>query len=743
MKKHTKRSDNWNTSAIRYIIPVILIGLLMAAILAVLIWNTVGLHQKLRQNAESYADDITAQLANNISSRMQMRSTYICNLADTFSKMPEFLLTEELLERKAKYLKMEEIFVVQDDGAVIPADVKHAELMPHLGKDSELYTQASIFFAGAGPHDHSEVFFTAPIFRSDGNNDLLVGVRTDNLLQQMLQEVDLENQGLSCIVDSSGAVIVAASDTKPFHDLYDIFEEAPDREESAKIQHMRDDIKAGRSGIIQFENIGGEPLMLGYDFLGINDWILLTLLPADLFTQGSGRYMLRYAVITGFLILSSFLILAYITKSARRSLSTALTDTLTGGMNKTAFLMEGERLTREHRQQVYTIVYLNFRNFKRINDRFGAKGGDEVLRKTYHALQECMRPGELLSRTSEDHFYLLLKCGREQTLRRLDEILDRLVGKLPAHFCIDRKSIAQGAYLITDRETDFLVLSDRAKLASMYQTEIEGCRFYDDAVSRQMERELALDASFQSAIDHHEFQIYIQPKVRPGQAQKSGGEVLVRWQHPRFGMLFPGDFIPLFEHNGKICDLDFYMFEETCRLQRGWLEEGREIPLSVNLSRAHMLSNDMSFLNRFKELKDAYQIPDGLIELELTESLMLERRDFRLAATVIDLIRSMGFCCSIDDFGFGYSSLALLQNLNVSTVKLDRQFFLNENAKTWTVVRRVTQLAHDLNMTVVAEGIEDYTQVERLRQCGCDLIQGYVYAKPMPVADFERWPAAQ
>lgn len=162
--------------------------------------------------------------------------------------------------------------------------------------------------------------------------------------------------------------------------------------------------------------------------------------------------------------------------------------------------------------------------------------------------------------------------------------------------------------------------------------------------------------------------------------------------------------------------------------------------MSVNLSRAHLISSDISFLDRFKAIKEAYQIPDGLIDLELTESLMLERREIHLVTSMINRIREMGFLCSIDDFGFGYSSLTMLKDLNVSTVKLDRQFLLNENEKSWMVVRQLIQLAHNLGMSVVAEGVEKKDQVEHLKECGCDLIQGYFYARPMPVSDFERWP---
>ncbi len=196
---------------------------------------------------------------------------------------------------------------------------------------------------------------------------LLVGVRSNLLLQRMLQEVDLENQGLSCIIDGKGTVVVSAENAAPFQKLSEIFEKETGEEE--KIQKVQKDLAARRSGIVSFDSIGGEPLMLGYDFLGINDWILLTFLPSNLFSQGTEIYLFRYTGIIVVLILSALLIFSYIVWSSRNSMkklqTIALTDPLTGGFNQTAFQIKGERLVQEYPQKLYTIVYLNIRDFKR------------------------------------------------------------------------------------------------------------------------------------------------------------------------------------------------------------------------------------------------------------------------------------------------------------------------------------------------------------------------------------------
>ena len=717
-------------SRVQYFLPLLLIVFLLVGILGSMMLNTSELNHQIEENTINYADDVSAQLASNISSRMKMRQTYICNLADTLSDTPISVIDEELLNRKASYLDMDDVFVVNADGSTIPADEQHAGLGEYLAKTPELYTDSRIFFT-----QHDEVFYAAPIVRENSEDSLLIGVRTIKTLQKMLQEVNFREQGISCIVDSHGTVIVSATEERPFQELADVLRGDLSSEDGEEARKVLENIEAQKSGTAQFESINNEPVMLGYDFLGINDWILLTLVPSDLFSRGTEVFMIRYGLIVGIAAFVMLLILISIVWFYRCSLkriqNVTLTDPLTEGSNFSAFQMEGDSILRGHSSRDYAIVCLNIRNFKRFNEWFGVTYGDSLLRAVEN---------ELMARSSGDHFYLMLVCSDEASVReRLNDIFSFIEGQLSEKFSLDRTNFAQGAYIVKERDVAFLILTDRAKAASLYQERTSECRFYDDALGEKVEQEHTLEDSFERAIQNHEFKIYIQPKVRPGQKEADSGEVLVRWEYPGYGMIYPGDFIPLFERSGKICDLDFYMFEETCKLMKRWLEEGKVVPLSVNLSRAHLVSKDLSFLDRFKSIKEQYEIPDDMIELELTESLMLERREVSLVAVMIDRIREMGMLCSIDDFGFGYSSLTMLKDLNVTTVKLDRQFFLSESGKAWIVIQQLIQLAHDLDMTVVAEGIESYEQVEQLQLYGCDLIQGYVYAKSMPVSDFEVW----
>lgn len=254
-----------------------------------------------------------------------------------------------------------------------------------------------------------------------------------------------------------------------------------------------------------------------------------------------------------------------------------------------------------------------------------------------------------------------------------------------------------------------------------------------------MKNEHELNTLFEASIENHDFHVVLQPKVRLADGSIGGAEALVRWIHPQRGMIFPSDFIPLFEKSDKICQLDLYVFEQVCKWLKGQLDNGHRLfPISVNLSRRHF--KDLNFLRSFSELKEKYAIPDKMIEFELTESIFFEMHQIELVKNAINQIHRHGFLCSLDDFGVGFSSLALLNKFDVDTIKLDRQFFGDiTNEKTQNIVASFIDLADKLKIHIVAEGIETEEQLNYLRAMHCDMVQGYIFSKPLPIADFEKW----
>ena len=241
-------------------------------------------------------------------------------------------------------------------------------------------------------------------------------------------------------------------------------------------------------------------------------------------------------------------------------------------------------------------------------------------------------------------------------------------------------------------------------------------------------------AGFADAIENHEFVVYYQPKVRIDSFRLNGAEALVRWKHDG-KLISPGEFIPVFERNGMICQLDFYMLENVCIAIRDWLSRGIEpVRVSVNFSRKHLtnphLADDiMSVLNR-------YETESRYIEIELTETV--DQNEAGLLAAFMGRMKNYHFTMSIDDFGTGYSSLNMLRTFPVDVLKIDRSFILDLEQNSKTVLSNIIRMADELHMDVVAEGVETYEQMNYLKSIDCKEVQGFLFDRPMPIENFEQ-----
>ncbi|HFG2314865.1 EAL domain-containing protein [Clostridioides difficile] len=347
---------------------------------------------------------------------------------------------------------------------------------------------------------------------------------------------------------------------------------------------------------------------------------------------------------------------------------------------------------------------------------------------------------EFVCRHDADLFYLLIKN------RPVLEALE-LLYKIEAdtnYFNKNRENpyflrISVGIYTIENHNEDLITIQDHANTArkSFNKTHQSDFSFYSDIERKRLISEKEISNLMEKALENKEFFMCLQPKIDIKSGKISGAESLVRWKNSEKGIIYPSDFIPLFEKSGFICKLDLYILEETCKLISKWIKEGKEVlRISVNVSRQHL--NDKLFLEKYKLICNKYNVPTYMIDLELTESIFLENPE---AVDVIDDIHSNGFKCSIDDFGFGYSSLGILKDFKVDIIKLDRSFFVSKNNidRGKVVIKSIIELSKRLGMKVTAEGIEELEQVEFLKNVGCDYIQGYVFSKPLLISDFENF----
>lgn len=572
------------------------------------------------------------------------------------------------------------------------------------------------------------------------------GTGNKESMQRLIQPVSFDGQGLTCIADTEGNVVISPTDLDPFMRLDDIFKEDSEETTVRNIKRMQENMKEGKNGVFSFVAVDGRELILSYNILKSYDWVLLTLVPADLISYETDRYVIQtFAIVAGTILLFLFflLILLFIYRNNRRRLEyIAFVDAVTGGMNNAAFCLKLRETLKNARRNEYTVAVINIRNFKMINESFGTHEGDRTLHYCMQILRKNVKEGEIAARGNADDFFLCLKEGnRNIVAARLQEIVREINSfnenlENPYHL-----SFRQGAYLIDEPDLDSTIIQDRVMTACMNQQEFgeNSCVFYDICFTQKMKQEHELNAMFRGALENGDFKVYFQPKVSLEDEKTAGAEALVRWQHPEEGMISPGDFIPLFEKNGNICRLDCYVFEEVCRTIDRWRREGRKLfPVSVNLSRQHFKRND--FLNQFADVAAKYRIPEGLLELELTESIFFDDNSIAMVRESINRMHELGFKCSLDDFGSGFSSLGLLKEFDVDTIKLDRRFFLDmSKPKAEDVVECLIDLAGRLKVKTVAEGIETQEQIDFLKQIHCDMVQGFFYSPPLRAEEFEEW----
>ena len=528
------------------------------------------------------------------------------------------------------------------------------------------------------------IFYSVPVYGMDGAvSEVLVGVRSMKNMQSMIASKSFNGDMLSCIVDSRGQVVISPSELKPFLRLDDIFRSGKEQKAAGDIRNMQDDMKKGKDGILEFSAVTKEELFLSYNSLDINDWFLLTIIPADIISGGAKRYILQTFFIIGILIVIFFLFLNAMYRfyhSHRKQLERlAFEDPLTGGANQAAFELRYRELAAGMKPGGYTIAVMDVRHFKMINDRFGIHAGNQVLAYLYHVMERHLDEGEFMARSESDRFFLCLRgCGHQEIRDRLDGIIRDINSFCSADLPGYAFSFRQGACLVEEPGQEIAILQDRARLASQSRNPDlkPGCVFYDDSLTAELQMEEELNGLFAGSIDNHDFQVYLQPKVGLESRVLEGAEALVRWIHPKRGIIYPSDFIPLFERNGKICKLDLYVFTEVCRLISHWEKNGKEaVPVSVNLSRQHFTDED--FLEQFADIAQQYHIPAGMIEFELTESIFFDSHQINRVRDAIKRMHELGFACSLDDFGSGFSSLGLLKEFDVDSIKLDRSFFLN------------------------------------------------------------------
>lgn len=415
-------------------------------------------------------------------------------------------------------------------------------------------------------------------------------------------------------------------------------------------------------------------------------------------------------------------------------------DPLTGYYNYGKFKEYARELINNNRDKKYALCYTDLKNFKFLNDIYGYEEGDRILKYWADKLNLVSREKESFARISSDHFATL------RTYEDIEDLVSRFhhsVHELYKYQSATNKKfpleVAAGFYLIKENDRHSIEdMLDRANIASKSVKGKPGSQygFYDEHLRQSVIVRKELEAEMFHALKEEQFEVYFQPIVDIKNGDRvTAVEALVRWQHPLRGTIPPNDFIPLFERNGFIVDLDLYMFEKVCQ----YVNKNKitDMMISINVSRVSAFQSD--FAKKYIQLKEQYQVPDGILELECTETTVVNNP--RELNTIMNKLKDYGFLFAIDDFGSGYSSLNVLKEIStVDVLKLDRIFCTDDlqESRNHAIISSIITMAKKLDMKVIAEGVESLVQCDILKSLNCDYIQGYLFDRPMPISVFDK-----
>ncbi|EGT4598733.1 EAL domain-containing protein [Clostridioides difficile] len=579
------------------------------------------------------------------------------------------------------------------------------------------------------------------------NNDKVVGVLyctyNINTLMKLINVSFYENNSISYVVRNDGTIILHPQEDSLSKNIYKLLKQDNDIQEVNRLKKELQENKTGATVLNMLE----EGRYLGYATMDngnsennyIKDWNLIFSIPETVVFSNSEQIINRaiYAVLFTVLVFIAIIFyIIYIKKSNEKEiLSLAYEDKVTYIGNQNKFYRECSKYLLDKPSLNYIIVYFDINNFKMINDTFGYEFGDNLLITIAKALKEELTEGEVYARLSSDYFAIFCdyKNGRNKIIRKLDSIRNNIESNLSIVFEI---SLCVGIYFVEEDEVDIQKAVNKANMArSVAKGKNINYAIYNEDVRNKLSEESMILDDIKIALVKNQFEVYYQPKFSLVNGEMIGSEALIRWNHPEHGFINPAVFIPIAEKSKLILKIGRFVFERVCTDLSEWKKQGKKIvPVSVNLSRVELYQPDIvKFINKTIQM---YNLSSDLIEIEITETVAIN--ELNILKNVLNELRKYGFSISMDDFGTGYSSISCLRDMPIDILKLDKSFLdgIEDDERSRNIAKSIVSLAKSLDLVVIIEGVESKEQAELMKQFGCDLVQGFYFARPMPAKNF-------
>ena len=557
-----------------------------------------------------------------------------------------------------------------------------------------------------------------------------------------------ENDSNGYVLNSDGEVIMsgenALGDYVPMGDLFFSSDILAGVEESVRNSVKDNFAKVGGSGIVKSVCKGEKYVAYYSGMSGFDNLHYLLIFKENVVAAEQNHYTMMNILMYAFFVLILIIVItAYIvivrvsfrrlTKANEEVSRIAYTDSITGYSTWDKFVLDAKSLLR-HEYRRYALVSFDIDKFKAINDMYGHEEGNRVLKLIADTVKRNLQDGETFSRINSDNYYILMLYSSDSdTARRIGSLIQAIEYEITEFVPV----LSFGIYRITDKSVSIRRMGDLADIAkrTVKYGDASAYTFYSESMLEKMREEKRIENEMQTALDMHEFCVFYQPKVSlDGKVNLTGAEALVRWIKDGT-VISPGKFIPLFEKNRFIVKLDYYIMDQVCQKIKQWESYYPHLLISVNMSRAHL--RDPQFVEKLNDICLSHGVSTSSIEIEITESAAYGSLDVLTA--VFKQLRDYGFHISIDDFGSGYSSLNMLKDLPADVLKIDRAFLAesNSNKRANDILGYVIRMAGSLGMHTICEGIETDEQAKLLGGLGCEMAQGFYFAKPMPSDSFE------
>jgi len=595
------------------------------------------------------------------------------------------------------------------------------------------------------------IYGTPMSFGRHGEGTLLAAQRAEDILKLFTSHI-YNGSGSASIINSDGSLIIRSMLTEKDKTAANIFDVLNNPKNSRRtVSEIREKMADGKSWAQSLSD-GKERVF--YCFMPVKKvspssgrWYMLTSVPEDVIMSNSD-IVIRNVALLCLIILGGSVAGALLIKSAGkhyREHVTELTfrDSLTKLHNKNYLLESGEKIfSSGEEKDLAAYIEFDINNLTMFNETNSYAVGNILLKSIGEVLASALRSGEEGFRIGGDHFGIAMRyrLAKEITdrLKKLSELFREQASR--NGIANANVSFAFGVYTLNSDEAPSEKMTDYADTARKQAKpqQGDGIVFFSDQIMRQMRERQMIEEVMHDALKNGEFKAWIQPKVDMETGRVNGGEVLVRWIDSNGNMRMPDSFVPVMEADGFICEIDYYMFSEACRLKKRWKDAGcHDVVLSVNMSRDHISHED--FIKRLCDIADEYRVKRDTLEIELTESLYA--KDTQTMVQITQRFRNAGFYVSMDDFGSGYSSLNLLKELPIDVTKLDKGFLdeMRMSKKGTAIVKSVVTMADEIGVRTVCEGVETREQVDFLLSVGCRTAQGYFYSRPLPSGEFEKY----